>query len=590
MRRHSTASALSVRLLLVATIVTQATPLPLYANAANTYGTEALTQTDTPALPSSFYGTVTLDGADVAEGTVVSAWLDGVQVAEAGTTTAATRSVYVLDVPGDDPQTPALDGGYEGAVVVFKVAGYAAGDLALWHAGEVVELDLSAIQHDGPDLAVLVDDEQKETFSGETLTYKIVVLNIGNQEATGVSIADTLPEYVTFVAADQGGSEAGVVVTWPTFSLAADAFTIRSVNVVVGNPLSVGVDEIENGVTVADDGAGGADPTPANNSSTDADTVAVAPALAARMGELSSCDADNPVLPPIADFLVSSVRAIEEGCRAEPSPGFSTQARDRVASAVRALAYELADSPLITADDDLLVVADAIESHTGCGLAFVSDLVALQDGLTEVQAQVCGIARHSGSVAFNPGSTYALAGNPATYELVVRNTGTDATTYDVDLQSLDPQLEVTGSPSSFSVPLASGDVFTASVVATPSAVGTFSMRVDVAAQEAPIFQAQATAVLRSLDSLVEVVEVGAEPPFVESGAGVPVTLYARIGNRTQVELPAVAHVQVLGTSGALVFSGTSSVSLEGVDVPIRYSLDTIDTAGFGDGTYTGEGA
>jgi len=61
MKRSSTALALAVRLALGSAVVAQAVPLPLAANA------DALTETDVPALPSSFYGTAALDGADVAK-------------------------------------------------------------------------------------------------------------------------------------------------------------------------------------------------------------------------------------------------------------------------------------------------------------------------------------------------------------------------------------------------------------------------------------------------------------------------------------------------------------------------------------------
>jgi hypothetical protein len=61
MSRLSTIKTTTMRLLLAATIVAQLAPMPLQAIA------EALTDTDAPALPSSFYGSATLDGATVAE-------------------------------------------------------------------------------------------------------------------------------------------------------------------------------------------------------------------------------------------------------------------------------------------------------------------------------------------------------------------------------------------------------------------------------------------------------------------------------------------------------------------------------------------
>jgi uncharacterized repeat protein (TIGR01451 family) len=259
MKKLHTALISTVRLLVVAVVLVQAAAaqsavVPLYANTADLSEAETLTQTDAPALPSSFYGDVALDGADVAEDTVVSAWIDGVQVADSRTTTVGsildTDSVYVLDVPGDDLETPALDGGYEGAVVVFKVDGHFAGQIAVWHPGTVKELDLDASTADGVDLTLIKDDGRGVALAGEVLTYTVAVANVGSLDATGVVLTDTLPAYTTFVAASDGGSEAGGVVAWSAFDLATGAIAVRTATVLVDEPLPVDVVEIVNAASV----------------------------------------------------------------------------------------------------------------------------------------------------------------------------------------------------------------------------------------------------------------------------------------------------------------------------------------------------
>ena len=47
-----------------------------------------------------------------------------------------------------------------------------------------------------------------------TLDYTITLRNIGNADATGVTITDPLPANTSFVSADNGGTYAGGVVTW----------------------------------------------------------------------------------------------------------------------------------------------------------------------------------------------------------------------------------------------------------------------------------------------------------------------------------------------------------------------------------------
>lgn len=97
-----------------------------------------------PQLPSSFYGTVTVDGANAAAGTLVTAWINGVQYAQTATFTSNGSSVYTLDVPGDDPETPGLvEGGVTGNTIIFKVGGQTVPQTGTWQTGSNVALNLS---------------------------------------------------------------------------------------------------------------------------------------------------------------------------------------------------------------------------------------------------------------------------------------------------------------------------------------------------------------------------------------------------------------------------------------------------------------
>ncbi len=131
-----------------------------------------------------------------------------------------------------------------------------------------------------PDLVVAKSDGVDTVVPGATLTYQIVVTNSGDQGATGVRITDNLPTYTSFVAASDGGTQtAPGVVTWPAFALDGGASVTRTVTVVVANPFPADTNTIVNTVAVTDDGSNGADPTPENNTATDADAVFAAPNL-----------------------------------------------------------------------------------------------------------------------------------------------------------------------------------------------------------------------------------------------------------------------------------------------------------------------
>jgi len=98
-----------------------------------------------PPLPSSFYGRVILDGEDVSPGVVVSARINGVKYAETTVVSYEEHSAYAINVPGDDADSPGVEGGVEGDIVVFYVADYRAIETAVWHSATNVEHDVSAL-------------------------------------------------------------------------------------------------------------------------------------------------------------------------------------------------------------------------------------------------------------------------------------------------------------------------------------------------------------------------------------------------------------------------------------------------------------
>jgi len=82
-----------------------------------------------PSIPHAFYGTVTYDGAPVAENTLVEAFLGDVKKAQ---TTVDAEGRYALLVPGTTP-----------VEVRFKVGGVPANESSTWQSGKVEELHLT---------------------------------------------------------------------------------------------------------------------------------------------------------------------------------------------------------------------------------------------------------------------------------------------------------------------------------------------------------------------------------------------------------------------------------------------------------------
>ncbi len=131
----------------------------------------------------------------------------------------------------------------------------------------------------GPDVRVLKSDGRISASPSDTLTYTVTVFNDGNGLAPNVLLTDTLPANTTFVSASDSGSHGAGVVTWPTFNLAPATSVFRTVTVQVNNPLPAGANTLANTAEAHDDGSGGPDPTPGNNTATDVDTLDAAPDL-----------------------------------------------------------------------------------------------------------------------------------------------------------------------------------------------------------------------------------------------------------------------------------------------------------------------
>jgi hypothetical protein len=96
-----------------------------------------------PPLPSSFYGTVKVNAANVPDGTPVTASINDKVFASGQTLTYQANSVYTLDIPGDDSTTTAVEGGREGDTIVFTIGGTQADQTGIWKSGTNINLDLT---------------------------------------------------------------------------------------------------------------------------------------------------------------------------------------------------------------------------------------------------------------------------------------------------------------------------------------------------------------------------------------------------------------------------------------------------------------
>jgi hypothetical protein len=106
-----------------------------------------------PPLPSSFYGTVKVNGTNVPDGTLIKALINGQAYAEKQTQTIQGDSMYVLNISGDDPETTVVEGGRDGDTIVFSIGGTQAAQTGLWKSGTNIKVSLTASTTSSPPTA-----------------------------------------------------------------------------------------------------------------------------------------------------------------------------------------------------------------------------------------------------------------------------------------------------------------------------------------------------------------------------------------------------------------------------------------------------
>lgn len=96
-----------------------------------------------PQLPFNPHGTVVVNGVPASGGLLIGARCGGAQVATTNTVIYNGQALYSLDVPGDDPATPAVEGCVPQALVTFTVGGIPADQSAAWVSGGSPILNLT---------------------------------------------------------------------------------------------------------------------------------------------------------------------------------------------------------------------------------------------------------------------------------------------------------------------------------------------------------------------------------------------------------------------------------------------------------------
>lgn len=137
---------------------------------------------------------------------------------------------------------------------------------------ETVCFSSASFQVTTPDLELTLDDGGLSAAPGGLVVYSLSFRNAGARAATGVVLLAEVPAGASFQAAAStagwscgNGSPAGTLCTLALGSLAASANGAVIFAVRASAPAPAGAAELRLNAEIADDGANGLDPTPANN-------------------------------------------------------------------------------------------------------------------------------------------------------------------------------------------------------------------------------------------------------------------------------------------------------------------------------------
>lgn len=322
----------------------------------------------------------------------------------------------------------------------------------------------------GPDLVVTKDDGAAAATPGDALTYTIRVDNKTGpfeDDATNVSVVDTLPLGVSFVSSPDGSFVGFDPLTrelrWLLPLLTPGTGATLTVNAMVDDPAPAATEVLTNTVNVSSDDI---DPTPGDNTATDMTTLNAAPDLS--VTKTNNRDAISP-----GDTSVYTIVVSNNGNQASSgvvvtdtfTPGLYAAVSASQPAGVTAVAVDTAGGT-VTWQIAELGAGEAIALTVNATLA-----TALPAGVEDVTNTVgVGDDGRSGPDA-NPGDEVATdtdqvpdaapdysitktndadgltPGDTTTYRIEVRNVGTQEGTGIVVVDTFDPDVLVDVSAS-----------------------------------------------------------------------------------------------------------------------------------------------
>ena len=453
----------------------------------------------------------------------------------------------------------------QGSTISFGVTATSTTNPAMTQA-QTVTFTIPAID------AVTISDNltSLNTTPGTPVTDTVTITNAGNVPENNVALTATLPTGLTLtglspVSLLPGQSITQTVTITPAPSTPLNSHLSATITATYGPSASPLTQTLTIPVGVVVPGA-------------DAIANAAAAAgklgngnLAARLNDLSTALTtlvQAPADPVAKSQTLASLAAVTGLLNADPF----------LAASAGALAGARAAIVAAATPADLLAAANTLGS-----------------ALTTLGTTLADESTTNFTLALVNNSQVAQPLSPATFQLVLQNTGTRTTTYDLSVSGL--PAGVTASLSQNKVTLKPGEVTpgTAGVpdvtvsLTNPSTtdLSPFSFQITATAKGAPEITQSTTGSLTTRAALVQVVSVTANPTFTDPGGKVDVS--ARVLNAVNKEQSAEVSYKVSDPTGKVIFTSTPvSIALHVLTTLTTLDLGNLDTTGYaiGDDTIT----
>jgi uncharacterized membrane protein len=240
--------------------------------------------------------------------------------------------------------------------------------------------------------------------------------------------------------------------------------------------------------------------------------------------------------------------------------------------------------PILAGSTGGLAAARAELAAASTSVAILTAINDLANALSSLAGALADDTAHGFNFNLSPSSTVALLGAPATILLMLQNTGTQATTYDLSVSGLPAKVTavfVQNSQPITSVTLQPGQVIFGGpngvsllLTETGGSIVPANFTVTVTAEGATEITRNAPGSLTVPANFFQVAEVDATPPFANPGT--PVNVSARVLANLGQAQQALASYTVADATGHVVFT---SIPVP-VTFPVQSSLTIVDLGSF----------